>query len=237
MTSASPPPTTDLPAQLVATMRAMSAKRLNVGAAGNASVRHPAGGMWITPTGIPADQLEPHQIVWVNDDGRSTGPWRPSSEWHFHLALYHHRSDITAIVHCHAPAATALACHRLEIPPFHYMIAEFGGTTVRCARYARFGTEALAEGILEALAERNSCLLANHGLVATGENLAQALHRAEALETLCQQYLYARMIGEPVWLTESEMAEVIAAFRTYGQQTVREEANHERTSTILPPSS
>lgn len=219
-------------AQLVATMRQMMEKRLNVGAAGNASCRHSAGGMWITPTGIPSEQLTPEQIVHVADDGAYSGPWRPSSEWHFHLAIYQARPEIAAIVHCHAPAATAVACHRRDLPPFHYMIAEFGGTTVRCSRYARFGTPELAAAILEALVERKACLIANHGLIATGKTLAEALHLAEALEALCLQYLYAQQLGEPIWLTESEMADALAAFRTYGQQPAQE-----RTSTIRPPSS
>ncbi|WP_217126948.1 class II aldolase/adducin family protein [Hydrogenophilus thiooxidans] len=220
---------------LVATMQAMRHRGLNVGAAGNASARHPESGMWITPTGVPAETLTPEQIVWVDAAGQAHGAWRPSSEWHFHLAIYRARPDVGAVVHCHSPAATALACHRREIPPFHYMIAEFGGQTVRCARYARFGSEALAEAIVDALEDRLACLLANHGLVAVGHDLAHALHLAEALETLCKQYLYARALGEPVWLSEAEMAEVIDAFRGYGQQSC--ERTYESTSRILPPSS
>jgi L-fuculose-phosphate aldolase len=203
---------------LVATMQAMRTHGLNVGAAGNASARHPESGMWITPTGVPAETLTPQQIVWVDAAGQAHGAWRPSSEWHFHLAIYRARPDVGAVVHCHSPAATALACHRREIPPFHYMIAEFGGQTVRCARYARFGSEALADAIVEALEDRLACLLANHGLVAVGRDLAQALHLAEALETLCKQYLFAHALGEPVWLSDAEMADVLDAFRSYGQQ-------------------
>jgi len=218
---------------LVATMRQMAKKGLNVGAAGNASCRHQLGGMWITPTGIPSEELNPAQIVWVAADGSYQGRWRPSSEWHFHLAIYAARPEVAAVVHCHAPAATALACHRRDLPPFHYMIAEFGGTTVRCTRYARFGTPALAEAIVEALAERTACLIANHGLVAVGATLTEALRRAEALEVLCQQYLYARQLGEPVWLTDAEMAEVLEAFARYGQQR----SDQESTSTMRPPSS
>ncbi len=211
-------------AALVAAMQRMDAKRLNAGASGNASVRW-QDGMLITPTGIAAERVQPEQIVFVDRHGHWLGPWRPSSEWQLHLAIYAARPEVAAIAHCHPLAATAVACHRRELPPFHYMIAEFGGSTVRCARYARFGTAELAQAVVEALKERRACLMANHGLVAVGGTLEEAVHLAEALEVLCEQYLRACQLGMPVLLSDEEMQEALAAFRDYGQKFGKTEQN------------
>ncbi|HQL10306.1 MAG TPA: class II aldolase/adducin family protein, partial [Lentisphaeria bacterium] len=102
--------------------------------------------------------------------------------------------------------------------PFHYMIALFGGDTVRCADYALFGTQELADAAQEAMLGRSACLLANHGLLVFGENLKQALDHAIELEALCEQYWRACQLGQPVLLTEREMAVVLEQFSQYGQQ-------------------
>ncbi|MBA4741543.1 MAG: class II aldolase/adducin family protein, partial [Azoarcus sp.] len=124
---------------LLSAARGMSEAGLNVGTSGNASVRV-RDGMLITPTGLKAEDCDPGDMVFVDANGRAHGERAPSSEWPMHLGVYADRADAGAILHAHPPFATALACHRLEIPPFHYMIARFGGSTVRCARYATFGT-------------------------------------------------------------------------------------------------
>ena len=96
------------------------------------------------------------------------------------------------------------------------MIALFGGDSVRCATYATFGTEALSQNVLAALAGRNACLLANHGMVVYGRDLAHALAQAIELEALCEQYWRACQPGPPVLLSKEEMAEVMERFRSYG---------------------
>ena len=131
--------------------------------------------------------------------------------------MYANRPEAGAVVHTHAPFATALACQRLEIPPFHYMIARFGGDTVRCAGYATFGTAALSEHVLAAIEARSACLIANHGMVVFGRDLGHALALAIEFEALCEQYWRTLQLGVPVLLTEAEMAEVIERFRWYGR--------------------
>ncbi len=205
---------------LVAACHESVAKRLIRGSAGNLSVR--AGeGFLITPTGYGADRVTAEDLVWMPlaTEGEGEGRLLPSSEWRFHRDLYRARGDCNAVVHAHSPHAVTLACLRREIPPFHYMIAVAGGTTIRCARYATFGTQALSDAVLEAMADRRACLMANHGLVAIGPTPARALAIALEVEDLCGQYWRARQLGEPVLLTEAEMAEVIEKFRTYGQQS------------------
>ena len=204
-------------ARLLHTLRAMGAARLNVGTSGNASQRLAGGRMLISPSGIAAERCRAEDMVVVEADGRYAGARAPSSEWQLHHDVYAAFPAAGAVLHAHAPFATALACQRLDIPPFHYMIARFGGTTVRCARYATFGTQALSEATVAALHERSACLLANHGMVVYGRDLAHALALAIEFETLCAQYWRTLQLGVPVLLTEAEMAEVIERFRWYGR--------------------
>lgn len=204
--------------ELVATMRGLEADGLNRAAAGNASVRAGAGFL-VTPTGIVPGELEPDQIVQMTLDGEVVDSrWRPSSEWRFHAGIYLARPDAAAVVHVHSPCATALACTRREIPPFHYMVAVAGGANIPCAPYATFGTEALSQRVVAALAGRKACLLANHGLVALGPSLSRARRLAVEVEELARQYLLALGAGGPVLLDEREIADAIRQFGNYGQQ-------------------
>ncbi|MBL8484617.1 MAG: class II aldolase/adducin family protein [Rhodocyclaceae bacterium] len=205
--------------QLIDTMQAMCRANLNRGSAGNLSVRVPQGFL-VTPTGMACDQMKPPDIVLVDMAGRAQGTRQPSSEWRFHRDVYVNRPEAGAVLHAHAPFATALACLRRDIPPFHYMIARFGGSTVRCAEYATFGTQALSDAALVALVGRNACLLANHGLLVFGSDLRHALDMAIELEALCEQYWRACQIGPPVLLSGHEMAVVLEKFASYGQQHI-----------------
>ena len=204
-------------ARLLHTLRAMGAARLNVGTSGTASQRLAGGRMLISPSGITAERCRAEDMVVVEADGRYAGARAPSSEWQLHHDVYAAFPAAGAVLHAHAPFATALACQRLDIPPFHYMIARFGGTTVRCARYATFGTQALSEATVAALHERSACLLANHGMVVFGRDLEHALAMAVEFETLCEQYWRTLQLGAPVLLSEAEMAEVIERFKWYGK--------------------
>ena len=204
-------------ARLLHTLRAMGAARLNVGTSGNASQRLEGGRMLISPSGIAAERCRAEDLVVVEADGRYAGARAPSSEWQLHHDVYAAFPAAGAVLHAHSPFATALACQRLDIPPFHYMIARFGGTTVRCARYATFGTQALSDATVAALRERSACLLANHGMVVYGRDLGHALALAIEFETLCEQYWRTLQLGAPVLLSDEEMAEVIERFKWYGK--------------------
>lgn len=208
---------TELRRQLIATAQAMQPAGLNRGTAGNVSVRD-GDGFLITPTGMPYAALEAEDIPRMAFDGSHQGRRKPSSEWRFHRDLYAARPEFGAVLHAHSPFAVSLACLRLEIPPFHYMIARFGGDTVRCADYAIFGSQALSDAALRAMEGRCACLLANHGLLVAGRDLDQALALAIELEELCEQYWRACQLGQPVLLGQAEMDEVIEKFRSYGQQ-------------------
>ena len=207
----------DLRDQLIASARAMQPAGLNKGTSGNVSVRS-GEGFYITPTGLPYESLTADDIPLMALDGSHAGRCKPSSEWRFHRDLYATRPEVGAVLHAHSPFAVSLACLRRAIPPFHYMIARFGGDTIRCADYAIFGSPELSTAAMSALQDRKACLLANHGLLVAGRDLAEALTLAVELEELCEQYWRACQLGEPVLLSVAEMAAVLDKFQSYGQQ-------------------
>lgn len=207
----------DLRAAVLATARAMNAERLNRGAAGNVSVRCDDGFL-ITPTGMTYEACRPEDVVFMGLDGRVDGRRKPSSEWRFHRDIYVARPEAGAIVHAHAPFAVSLACMGQTIPPFHYMVARFGGADVRCADYATFGSQELSDAVVKALADRCACLMAHHGMVVFGRDLDHALALAVELEALCEQFWRVLQIGAPRLLTLDEMARVLEKFADYGKQ-------------------
>jgi L-fuculose-phosphate aldolase len=170
---------------------------------------------------MSADELLAQDLVWLGDDDSLRGDWQPSSEWHFHRAIYAARPDLNAVVHTHSVNATALACLERALPAFHYMVAVAGGDDVPCTAYHTFGTQALSAAVAEALRERQACLMAHHGLVAAGATLAQAMKIAIEIEALCEVYLKALTVGEPTILSDAQMAEVIAKFLNYGKTARR----------------
>jgi L-fuculose-phosphate aldolase len=209
----------ELKAAVLATAKAMNGERLNRGAAGNVSVRH-GDGFLITPTGMAYAACEPEDMVFVGLEERVEGRRKPSSEWRFHRDIYAARPEAGAIVHAHAPFAVSLACMGCEIPAFHYMIARFGGSDVRCAAYAIFGSQELSDGVIVALEDRCACLMAHHGMVVFGRDLDHALTLAVELESRCEQYWRVLQIGEPRLLSAHEMQCVLAKFADYGRQDV-----------------
>ena len=194
----------------------MNEDGLNQGTSGNVSCRD-GESILITPSGVPYKNLTSEKIVSMNTDGEYEGSLKPSSEWRMHADIYNFRSDAGAIVHVHSPYATALSCHRRNIPAFHYMVAVAGGEDVRCADYATFGTQELSNNMIQALDNRKACLLSNHGLIAFGDNLSHAFGLAKEIETLAKQYILSRHLGEPKILSKSEMSSVIKKFKTYGK--------------------
>ncbi len=205
---------------IIATALAMNAAGINRGKSGNVSARLRGArfdGFLVTPSGLPYAATTPDDIVAVTLDGDALGARAPSSEWRFHRDIYRSRPDADAIVHVHAPFATSLACLQRGIPAFHYMVAVAGGADIRCAPYATFGTQELSDHAVAALADRRACLLANHGMIALDASLAGALALAVEVETLAEMYWRTLQVGDPVLLSDREMAVVLEKFATYGQ--------------------
>ena len=201
---------------LIETAIRMNKDGLNVGMAGNVSVRYDQGFL-ITPSAMSYDRLMPEDIVYMEMDGKVNSRRKPSSEWRFHRDILAAKPEVHAVVHTHSPYATTLACCHQDIPAFHYMIAMAGGTTIRCASYALFGTQALSDNVIQALHERYACLLANHGMVACGTSLMGAFDLAMEVEHLCRIYWQTLAMGKPEVLSKEKMAEVIEKFAGYRQ--------------------
>lgn len=211
------PENLELREALLSTYAELINRGLNQGTAGNCSVRCPQPSTFlITPSGMALQTMTPSSMVLMDINGEVLSKGRPSSEWRFHRDILQARPDVGAIVHTHSVAATALACLRQGIPAFHYMVAVAGGSDIRCAPYALFGTQELSDAALEALQDRKACLLANHGVIALGKKLGQALDLAQEVETLAQQYLAAKQFGQPVVLSDAQMQQVFRRFRDYG---------------------
>lgn len=198
----------------------MNSSGLNQGTSGNISARY-QNKMLITPSATPYDKLTPEMIAEMPFDaeyGTWNGPLKPSTEWRFHFDILKNRADMTAVVHAHPTYCTALAMTHREIPACHYMIAAFGGTNVRCAPFARYGTPELSDLAIAALKDRTACLLANHGSIAMGEDLDKAMWRAVELETIARQYTLSLSLGNVVILTDEQIADTMKGFSSYGVQ-------------------
>jgi L-fuculose-phosphate aldolase len=189
---------------------------LVVGTAGNVSAR---GGdrVAITPTGARLAELEPDQVSVVDLDGAFVwGGLEPTSEIGLHLGVYG-RYDAGAVVHTHAPMATALSCVLDELPCIHYQMLVLGGA-IRVAPYATFGTPDLAAATLDALEGRTAALMANHGALTYAGDVPAAVEASIVLEWACELYWRAAALGTPRTLDSDARADVVRAAleRGYG---------------------
>jgi L-fuculose-phosphate aldolase len=205
--------------QVVDTARRTVADGLVAGTSGNVSVR--VGDLvLVTPSGVPYDRLGPGDAVAVDLDGRQVrGTLRPTSELPIHLAVYR-ETAARAIVHTHAPHATAVSTLVSKLPNIHYLAAALGGQ-VLVADYATYGGDELARAVLKALRDgRSACLMRNHGTLAFGDTLERAYERTAQLEWMCRVWLLARSAndtGAPRTLSNRELARVAEKLAGYGQ--------------------
>lgn len=202
---------------VAAASRKLAAERLVLGTAGNVSARVDEKHFAISPTGASLEELVADQVTVVDADGAVVaGDLAPTSELGLHLGVYE-RYDAGAVVHTHAPLATALSCVIDELPPIHYGMLLFGGG-VRVAPYATFGTPELAAGVLDALEGKTAALMANHGAIAYAASPEAAVDLSLQLEWACSVYWHARQIGEPRVLSQEELEAVVQAVveRGYG---------------------
>ncbi len=221
--------------QVAEAARELGRLGLNHGATGNVSMRWHRGardGFLVTPSAMPPARIGDDDIVWLPLDEAdpldglieaSAAPAvaasrKPSSEALLHRAMYQH-CCAAAVVHAHAPFATTLSClpavREEGIPAFHYMIGMAGGDSIRCARYQTFGTQALADAVVDAMRDRKACLMASHGLLAIGADLASAIDMAVEAEYLSRVYFQTLQVGAPVLLDKDEVSKVLEGFSTY----------------------
>jgi L-fuculose-phosphate aldolase len=201
---------------LVEACHAMAGAGLVVGTSGNVSVRD-GDRVLLSPKGVALAELTADDIAVVTLDGEVLAG-APTSELELHLAVYR-RYVAAAIVHNHAPHATALACALDELPVIHYQLLALGGV-IRVAPFAPFGTPELASAVVDALDGRRAALLANHGALTYGATLAEAVERAVVLEWACGVYLDAARLGPPRVLDVEQLAAVRASALRHGYRSL-----------------
>ena len=212
--------------QVAAACRRLAAEGLVVGTAGNVSAR--AGErVAISATGAVLADATADQVTVVDLEGRVVGgELEPTSELYLHLGVYS-RYDAGAVVHTHAPTATALSCVlEGELPCIHYQMLLLGGP-VRVAPYETFGTPELAASVLDALDGRTAALMANHGAITHGADLDRAVESSLLLEWACEVYWRAAAVGTPRALGEEQRQAVVetAVARRYGTtRSIEEDA-------------
>ena len=204
-------PSDPLREQVAAASRELAAAGLVRATNGNVSARD-GGRIAITPTGGVLGRLRAEDIAIIDADGDplEDGP-RPTSELALHLGVMA-RLGAGAVVHTHPPIGTALGLVIDELPCVHYEMVALGGA-VRVAPYRTFGSQELADAVIEALEDRRAALMANHGAITFGDDVAQALERAHLLESMCELYWRAAAIGEPRALGEDDIEAVRAQAR------------------------
>ncbi len=191
---------------------------LTKGTGGNLSIYNPEEElMAISPSGIPYYDIRLEDIVVMDLEGNIVeGSRKPSSEYEMHKIFYEKRDDIFSVVHCHSIYSTTISLLREDLPASHYMIA-LAGKNVRCADYATYGTQELADNAFKAMEDRYGVILANHGLLTGADCIENAFNTAEELEYVAETYYRAKSIGEPVILDDEEMEIMQEKFKTYGQ--------------------
>jgi L-fuculose-phosphate aldolase len=204
---------------VAAACHSLAREGLLIGTAGNVSVR--AGDhVAVTATGVTLGRATPEQVSVVGLDGSlAAGELEPTSELELHLGVYR-EFGAGAVVHTHSPQATALSLVVDELPCVHYQQLLIGGS-VRVAPFAVFGSPELAGHVLTALAGKSAALMANHGAIAFGATLDQAVDNALLLEWACGIYLRAAAIGTPQVLSQAQQAAVIEAALSRGYGSPR----------------
>ena len=189
---------------------------------GNISVRSETGEICITPSGMPYQEITPSDLVFLDAEGNVTeGNRIPSIETQMHVLIYQNRPDVQAILHTHPVASTVFGVLRKPIPVITDEIAQAIGGEISVAEYALPGTKELAENAVRALGEKNACLLANHGAVCVGKDLAACFKVATVLETGAEIYQKALAISNGAGQVELKADDVKAMYdfaqNRYGQ--------------------
>lgn len=210
--------------------RRMLQQGLTKGTGGNISVREDDR-IAISPSGIPYDEIDPEDVPVIGLDGEQVdGDTDPSSESRMHAGIIRERDDVGAVVHTHSPYASTFASLDESVLPSHYLIA-FVGDEIPVAPYETYGTAELAEAALGTLGdEYNACLLRNHGVIATGADAEAAYEVALMVEYVSRVHYQALNAGDPEYLADEEIADLIEIFEGYGQS-----ASGNDTAVAPPP--
>lgn len=190
---------------LISALISTTDRRIPPGDAVSISTRHHEG-MLITPAIPPDNGMTADDIAYVHNDGEADGSLVPASDWRVHLALLVDRPDVHTVMRLHSPAATALAMLRRPLPVVHQSVQSLAGGEITCAKFAPSGTLALAQNAVAAMRGRRACLLANNGLLVAADSPIEAVRVGQQIELLCDQFLRASSVGEPIVLAPNELS-------------------------------
>jgi L-fuculose-phosphate aldolase len=199
--------------------RHLAATGLVIGTAGNISARKDDL-VAVTPTGADLGTVTAEMVTVIDLDGEVVdGEFAPTSEVPLHTGIYA-ATNARAITHAHAMASTALSCTHEELPPLHYSCLGLGGAP-RTAAYATFGSQELADNVIKALDGRNAAMMQNHGSVAYGSKMSEAVERLELLEWLAELYWRSSSMGTPRVLTDKDFEAIIMSAMEKGYGRVK----------------
>ena len=181
---------------------------------GNVSMRlegdEKEGLIAVTPASTDYETMTPEDIVIVDYDvDVIEGDAVPSSESLTHVAVYKARSDISAVIHTHSIYASVLAVAGVPLPPILDELVAYLGGPVEVAEYGFPSSEDLGEKAIQAMGERNAVFIRNHGVLAAGRDMPDALRACELVERAAQIYIQARALGSvrtlPSEVVEAEL--------------------------------
>jgi L-fuculose-phosphate aldolase len=196
-------------AAVAVSSRRLASEGLLFGTTGSVSVLVD-GHVVVTAAEVDLSRIAPREVTVIGRGGRVVaGDLPPSRDVELHLGIYAEHDGL-AVVHTHAPEATALACVVDELPCVHDQQLRLGGA-VRVAPYPTGTSNDLAAPVVEALAGRRAALMSNHGAVTTGTSLHEAVENALLLEWVCRVYRRACAVGVPRVLGEDQQAAGLAA--------------------------
>lgn len=186
---------------------------------GNLSIRL-SQGFIISPSGMNYEDIGPEDLVTLNLEGKIIeGSRKPSSETPLHLGIYQSLDKINAVVHTHSIYASAFAVCREDIPAIIEDMVQIAGGEIRTAPYALPGTKELADNVIKALAGRNACLLANHGLIGIGRTIEEAYKVCLIVEKTAKIAYLSKTMGRPYILSDEDVKIMRQYYlNSYGQK-------------------
>ncbi len=192
---------------------------LVAGTWGNVSVRFSKTEMAITPSGFDYLSMGVEDIVIVDLlTGESRGG-TPSTEKKLHREIYRSRPEVNAVIHTHSMSASTVAAARREVPPILDDLVQIVGPSLRVADYAIPGTGRMGRTVLRALRGRMAALMANHGAVALGRSMDEALLCARIVEKGCRTFIEAEFLGGAKGIPRFEAALMHEVYlRKYSRQ-------------------
>lgn len=194
--------------QIVLIIDRIYKRGLTTTSGGNISIIDDNGDIWVTPSTIDKGSLRASDIVLVKKNGEIIGRHKPSSEFPFHKAIYEVRPDIKTVIHAHPPGLVSFSIVRQipdtnVIPQAKHICGPIGYTG-----YALPGSDQLGQLISDGFKKNvNAVIMENHGIVVGGSNMIDAFQRFETLEFCGRTIINGKTIGEPKFLTDSQILE------------------------------